>query len=325
MQTFQASTPPQGSEHGTDLPITVVILTRDEELHIERAIGSVQPFARRVVVVDSGSSDGTAEIARRMGAEVIVHPFVTQAQQFNWTLTQLPDETEWVLRLDADEIIMPELARAITASLPTLGAETTGVYLNRRMSFLGRSIRHAGLFPVKVLRLFRFGYGRSEDRWMDEHIVVDGGTTHLDGELLDDNLKPLTWWIAKHNSYASREVVDVLLQHEIHHNQHLEAGSQTSGKRWIKEKIYYRLPAGFRAFAYFLYRYVLRLGFLDGAKGAQFHILQGFWYRYLVDAKLNEVLYYQRQHDVDLATAIERVLDIDVRIGRVLTLAESRN
>ena len=298
---------------GEAVSLTAVILTMNEELHLERAIGSLQSIAKQIVVIDSGSTDRTGEIARRMGAEVLVHPFVTQAQQFNWALTQLPDDTEWVLRLDADEIVTPELTHAIRAQLPALGPEKVGVYLNRRICFLGRPIRHGGLFPVKVLRIFRYGQGRSEDRWMDEHIIVKGDTAHLPGEILDDNLNSLTWWIAKHNSYASREVVDILLRNESSGGAGLEAGSHTATKRWIKERIYYRLPTGFRAFAYFLYRYVLRLGFLDGYEGTQFHVLQGFWYRYLVDAKLNEVRGYMRDHNVDLASAVERVLDIRLR------------
>ena len=126
---------------GEAVSLTAVILTMNEELHLERAICSLQSIAKQIVVIDSGSTDRTVEIARRLGAEVLVHPFVTQAQQFNWALTQLPDDTEWVLRLDADEIVSAELARAIRAQLPALGPEKVGVYLNRRICFLGRPIR----------------------------------------------------------------------------------------------------------------------------------------------------------------------------------------
>lgn len=295
------------------MTLTVVILTRDEERHIERAIRSVRPIAGRIVVVDSGSTDRTVEIARRLGAEVLVHPFVTQAQQFNWALTQLPEDTEWVLRLDSDEIVSPKLAHAIRMQLPALGPEKVGVYLNRRICFLGRPIRHGGVFPVKVLRLFRFGRGKSEDRWMDEHIVVEGDTALFQGEILDDNLKPLTWWIAKHNSYASREVVDKLLRKESGGGANLETGSQTATKRWLKESIYYRLPADIRAFAYFIYRYIFRLGFLDGREGLAFHFLQGCWYRFLVDTKLYEIEQHMRRTKAPVETAIFEVLGIDIR------------
>lgn len=295
--------------------LTTVILTRDEERHIARAIGSVAGLGGRVVVVDSGSTDATVEIARNLGAEVLVHPWRNHATQFNWALDQLAEGTGWVLRLDADEVVSPGLAAQIAATLPGLGAEIEGVVVGRRITFMGREIRHGGLFPIRVLRLFRQGKGRCEDRWMDEHIKVTGSVINLTGEILDDNLNSLTWWTAKHNNYASREVVD-LLNLEYHFMAHdTVAGlgkSQAGAKRWIKENVYARSPKGLRALVYFLYRYIARLGFLDGREGAVFHILQGFWYRYLVDAKLHEVKNHMRRHRVDVVTAIDQVLGIKV-------------
>lgn len=114
--------------------LTVLILTKDEVLHIERAIASVSAIAERVVVVDSGSTDGTQDLARALGAEVLHKPWINYATQFNWALDQLSADTEWVLRLDADEIVSPELAREISEILPTLGAEVEGVYIPRRMA-----------------------------------------------------------------------------------------------------------------------------------------------------------------------------------------------
>ena len=193
------------------MSVTVVILTVNEARHIERALRSVAAIADVTFVVDSGSTDRTVEIARAMGAEVLTHLFVNQAQQFNWALDQLPADTDWVLRLDADEVVSSELAGEITARLPALPEEVAGLTLPRRIAFLGRPIRYGGVFPAHVLRLFRFGRGRSEDRWMDEHIAVEGRVEALEGELLDDNLNPLGWWIDKHNHYASREALEVLL------------------------------------------------------------------------------------------------------------------
>lgn len=295
--------------------LTVVILTRDEERHIARAIGSVAGIAGRILVVDSGSTDRTVEIARGLGAEVCVNPWRNYATQFNWALDQLPPGTDWVLRLDADEVVSPELAGQIAAALPGLGPEVEGVTVGRRMAFLGRVIRHGGLFPIRVLRIFRHGKGRCEDRWMDEHIKVAGRVADLPGEMLDDNLNSLTWWTAKHNSYASREVVDLLnLEHGFMAHDTVAAlgAGQAGAKRWLKEKVYARLPGGLRAFAYFLYRYVLRLGFLDGREGLAFHVLQGFWYRFLVDAKLAETRAHMARTGCDVRTAIREVLGIDV-------------
>jgi hypothetical protein len=170
---------------------------------------------------------------------------------------------------------------------------------------------------VQTLRIFRNGRGRCEIRWMDEHIKVDGETVSFDGDIIDENLNSLAWWTAKHNSYSNREVVDLLnlefsfMPHDSIAN--LRDGQRTEAKRWVKERIYARLPGGMRALAYFLYRYFLRFGFMDGRSGTVFHVLQGFWYRYLVDAKLIEVRRYMMENDVDVATAIRDVLAIDVR------------
>lgn len=299
------------------MSLTVVILTKNEERHIGRAIGSIMNIADRVYVIDSGSTDRTLAIARDAGAKILAHSFVTHAQQFNWALEQLPVDTEWVLRLDADEVVTEALSTEIHETLSTLRASVAGVYVSRRICFLGRPIRWGGIFPIRVLRLFRNGNGRCENRWMDEHIVVEGETVGFRGEIIDDNLNSLTWWTEKHNAYACREVVDLLnLEYGFMGRETvacLRGGRQTGVKRWLKEQVYARLPLGTRAVAYFFYRYVLRLGFLDRREGTAFHVLQGFWYRYLVDMKLHEVKSYMKERNVDAVTAIRDALGIDVR------------
>lgn len=300
--------------------LTVVILTKNEERHITRALSSVSGIADRCIVVDSGSTDCTIELAGNHGAEVWENPWVNYATQFNWALDQLPEETDWVLRLDADEVVTPRLALQILELLPKLGLNTQGVYVSRYMHFLGRQIRWGGVFPIRVLRLFRHGAGRCEDRWMDEHILVEGTTVNFSGEIIDDNRNSLTWWTEKHNSYASREVIDLLnleygfMPHETVAD--LRGGRQAGVKRWLKERIYARLPGGFRALLYFIYRYVVRLGFLDGKEGMAFHVLQGFWYRYLVDVKVYEVRKYMQVHDADILDAIRDVLGIAIHVHR---------
>lgn len=299
--------------------VTAVILTFNEEQHLARCIASAQAVATDVVVVDCYSTDATLDIARAQGARVLQHAWVNHAAQFNWALTQLGADTEWVLRIDADEVLTPALIEEIRTRLPGIGPEIDGVYWGRRMTFQGRLIRHGGVFPVRVLRLFRHGRGQCENRWMDEHIKVAGPTADFAGEMIDDNLNSLTWWTDKHNRYASREAVD-LLNLEYRFMPHdtvasLRGGKQAGVKRWLKERVYARLPGGFRAFAYFFYRYVLRLGFLDGQAGTAFHFLQGFWYRYLVDAKVVEVKRYMREHRVGVVEAIERVLGVQLGEG----------
>ena len=297
--------------------LSVVILTKNEERHIARCLESVAPFASHCLVVDSGSTDRTVEIAKAKGAEAYFNHWVNYATQMNWGIDRVPRGTDWILRLDADEIITPGLAQEMQDDLPSLGPEVEGVYVSRRMTFMGRPIRWGGIFPVRVLRLFRAGRGRCENRWMDEHILVSGDTADFRGELIDDNRNSLTWWTEKHNGYASREVVDLLnLEHGFMAHEtvaNLQGGQQAGVKRWLKERVYARLPGGVRAFAYFVYRYVVRLGFLDGKEGTAFHVLQGFWYRYLVDTKLHETRSYMARERVDVVTAIRDVLGIDLK------------
>jgi glycosyltransferase involved in cell wall biosynthesis len=298
------------------MKITAIILVFNEAMHIERCIKSLRGVADVILVVDCYSTDHTVAIARGLGARVLQHPWTNHATQFNWALSQLQDDTEWVLRIDADEYLTAPLITEIRKKKDRIGCAVNGIYMSRRMKFQGRLIKYGGVFPVRVLRLFRWGHGQCEDRWMDEHIKVSGPTADFKGEIIDDNLNTLTWWIDKHNNYASREAID-LLNLELKFMPRstiadLRRGNEDGVKRWLKEEVYARLPGGVRAFAYFFYRYILRFGFLDGKEGAYFHILQAFWYRFLVDAKVNEVRQYIHNEGVEPQSAIKRVLDIEI-------------
>jgi glycosyltransferase involved in cell wall biosynthesis len=294
--------------------IVAVILTLNEERHLPRCLNSIEGIVDQILVADCFSTDDTVRIARERGVKVVQREWVNHASQFNWALTQLDKDTDWVLRIDADEYLTPALATEIQERLPRLGSDVDGVYCNRRMTFQGKLIKYGGIFPVRLLRLFRYGHGQCENRWMDEHIKVAGSTVDFKGEMIDDNLNSLTWWTDKHNGYASCEALDLLnLEYRfmpLDSVAQLRGGKQASVKRWLKEKVYARLPGGIRAFIYFFYRYVIRLGFLDGHAGTSFHFLQGFWYRYLVDAKVNEVKRYMKENGVDVVAAIEKVLQI---------------
>lgn len=298
------------------MSLSVVILTKNEAIHLHRCLTSVVDVADEIVIVDCGSVDDTLEIAKNFGAKITTNPWVNYSNQFKFGMENVSAKSDWIMRLDADEYLTEELKASVRKFLSNSSSYLDGAYFPRRMAFMNRLIRHGGVFPALMLRLFRVGKGEIEDRWMDEHIKVEGKTIVLEGELIDDNLNPLTWWTDKHNKYASREAVD-LLNLEFAFMRHdsvasAKGGSQAGLKRWVKEKVYSRLPTGFRALIYFLYRYVVRLGFLDGKEGTMFHFLQGFWYRYLVDCKVYEVKTYMRKNCVDVKVAIKNVLDIDV-------------
>lgn len=277
------------------LDLTVVILTHNEARHIERALASVRRFAREVLVVDSGSADGTVELAAAQGARVLKHPFVNYARQFQWALDEGGIATRWVMRLDADEIVSDELADEIVRKLPALADDVAGIRLKRRHVFLGRWIRHGGRYPLVLLRIWRHGQGRIEDRWMDEHMVVWGGRTiDFAHDFTDHNLGDLSFFIDKHNRYATREAVDVINQRHglFARDDAVLTGrrdDQASFKRRLKERVYNRIPYPLSSTAYFLFRYVGQLGFLDGHAGLVYHGLQGGWYRFLVGAKVAEL------------------------------------
>ncbi len=284
------------------MTLTVVILTRDEARHIERCLASVAGLALRVVVVDSGSTDATTALAAAAGADIFANPWVNYATQFNWALDHCGIDTPWTLRLDADEVVLPALRTRLAAFFADPG-DAVAATVNRQIHFLGRWIRWGGIYPVRQLRVWRTGRGRCEDRWMDEHIGVDGPIRHLDADIADINLNTLGWWTGKHNGYATREAIDELLRPLAP----VTGGGldrQARVKRWIKHSVYGRMPLGLRALAYFLYRYCVRLGFLDGWQGLVFHGLQGGWYRFLVDAKIAEIRHLMAERQQDLATVV---------------------
>lgn len=271
-----------------DIPqsLSVVILTYDEEENLPYCLESLSELSCEIFVVDSGSRDATLKIARQAGCQVLQHEFVNQAEQLNWALKELPIRTPWVMRLDADERLTAELVEELKEKLPALPSHISALTIKRRVYFWGRWIRHGGYYPTWLLRVWRHGYAHCEARWMDEHMVIrDGEVSKLSNDLVDENRKDLTFWIAKHNRYADRELKDIL---ETSTSEVEGLVGQARTRRWLKSNVYSHAPLFLRAFFYWVYRYVFLLGFLDGTAGLIFHFLQGFWYRFLVDAKLYE-------------------------------------
>ncbi len=283
----------QGAKAVND--ITAIILTYNEELHIKRCILSLQPIASEIFIVDSFSTDRTIELAESLGTRVIQHEFVNQAKQFQWALDNLPIKSEWVMRLDADEYLTPELIEEIKKKLPSMSTDISGIRLKRRHIFWDHWIRHGTRYPLVLLRIWRKDKGRIEQRWMDEHIVVsEGGVVTFEHDFCDHNLNDLSWWTDKHNQYATREAIDILNGRYHFFPEDVAMAkefslSQAGLKRFIKEHIYSFLPFFSGPIVYFLYRYFLRLGFLDGKPGLVYHLLQGFWYRFLVESKVFEL------------------------------------
>jgi len=274
------------------LDLTVLILAMNEEKNIKRSVCSVKDIAKRILVVDSGSTDRTIEIAKECGAEVIVHkPFVNYATQFNWGLNNTGINTKWVFRLDADEQVTPELAKEIKDNLIKHDQDNVnGFEVRCRIIFMGKWIRHGGVYPLIIPRIFRYGYGKVESRKMDEHTLIDGEVLRLENDLVHYDFKGLHEWIDKHNKYSVRECQDYF-ERNSENGEQLKgkiAGSQRQRKRFLKNGIYYNMPKFWRSWLYYVYRYYIRFGFLDGKEGKIFCFLQAYWYRFLVDAKIYE-------------------------------------
>ena len=283
------------SEHRQYPDLSAVILTFNEELHLERALASISGFTKEIFVIDSFSTDRTIEIALAHGAIVLQNKFINQAKQFQWALDNAPISGEWILRLDADEIIESDLATEIVQKLPALAPDVVGINLKRKHIFMDRWVKHGGRYPLVMLRIWRKGHGRIENRWMDEHIVIWGGrAVTFEGGFADHNLNDLTFFTDKHNKYATREAIEILNQRlnfsPRDHSVTTESTSlQTAAKFFIKEHIYNHIPFTISAFMYFVWRYIFQLGFLDGRSGLIYHFLQGYWYRFLVGAKVMEL------------------------------------
>ena len=282
--------------------LTVVILTKNEEKNLRKCIESFRGIAKRFVIVDSFSTDGTEKLCKALDSELhkigssldfYQNKWISYANQLNWGLQNTNITTEWSMRMDADEELMEDLAQEIDEKLGTLEPDITGVIVRRRLIFMGRWIKHGGRYPELLLRIFRTGKASCEMKIMDEHIILsEGRTTQFKHDLCDNNQKDLEWWTAKHNWYSNREVLDHQMTLESDMENSLESGGESSKqaerKRKVKNGGYYRLPKFFRAHLYFFYRYYIRLGFLDGKEGKIFHFLQAYWYRFLVDAKMYE-------------------------------------
>jgi glycosyltransferase involved in cell wall biosynthesis len=269
------------------LPVSVVVPTLDEELNLPECLASVA-WADQVFVVDSFSHDRTVEIARAAGAEVIQHTFENYSRQKNWALETLPFRHDWVLIVDADERVTPELHQEMESVLQS--PECAGYYLNRRFIFLGTWIRHAGWYPSWSLRLFRHRLGRYDDREVHEHLVLGGQAGYLRHDLLHHDRRGLEAFIARHNRYSTLEA-QARLKAERNANDRAQLptrilGSPVERKRFLRERVWPAVPA--KPLALFVYMYLIRRGFLDGRAGLALCIFHAFQ-EFMVNLKLSEL------------------------------------
>ncbi len=268
---------------------TVIVLTFNSENSLRATLERAREVSDEIFVVDSFSTDGTAALARGLGATVVEHAFENYGAQRNWAIQELPVTRAWQLHLDADEVMDAELVKAIRA-LPEEPRES-GFFVARYVRFLGRVLRHGGMSPTWHMRLFRTGVGRCEARKYDQHFYLTAGESgQLAGAMIDDMRMGLSEWTARHNRWSDAEVAELgagETEGRVHADAH---GNPVERKRWLRER-YNKLPLFVRPFGLFVYRYFFRLGFRDGVEGFIFWVLQTFWFRFLIDAKI-----WERRH-----------------------------
>jgi glycosyltransferase involved in cell wall biosynthesis len=272
-------------------PVSVLVLTRNEEVNIAACLESVR-WADEVFVVDSFSTDATVEICRSMGAKVFSHALEGYAVQRNWALANLPFSNDWVLMLDADERVPDALALEIAAAISNGGNGRAGFYLRFRHIFWGAWLKHGGLYPTWLLRLFRHDCARFEDRPMNEHVILNGAAGFLTEPFEHHDRKPLSDWVAKHTRYADLEAEEFLREtfaggYSASIRPRL-FGGQAERKRWIKLKVWNRMPLLARPFLLFFHNYFLKFGFLDGRAGLIYHVLWSFWYPFMIGVRILE-------------------------------------
>ena len=291
---------------GARVGVAVVILTFNEQLNLAQALRSVHGWAHEVYVFDSFSADRTVEIARELGAQVMQHRFENYARQRNAALDLLPIRSDWVLFLDADEWLPEALKLEIDALIASNPVEN-GFYLPRRFIWMGRWIRR-GYYPTWILRLFRRGKGRCEDRSVNEHFTVEGATGRLRNDFIHEDLRGVSDWIDKHNRYTTLEAQELFRQRSEQAGE-IDArlfGTQAQRKRWLRHRVFNRMPPLLRPFLYWAYRYVLLGGFLDGREAFIYHFLQALWYQFLIDVKYLEMKWQQARNDGQRTGAVPR-------------------
>jgi glycosyltransferase involved in cell wall biosynthesis len=280
--------------------ISVIILTFNSELTIAQTLASAREVSDDIQIVDSFSNDKTLEIARQFGCSVVQHPFEHYGAQRNWAIANLTLRYEWQLHLDADEFLTQELIDRINKLKGCFPSEVNGYFIPRLTRFLGRDLRHGGHFPIWHMRLFRTGKGGCENRRYDQHFILSGRGERIHAPMVDDNRMSLREWTERHNRWADAEVQEILSPTTAEMIEPSLSGTPMQRKRALRSW-YARGPLFLRALLFFIYRYFMRLGFLDGKPGLIYNVLQTFWYRFLIDAKLYEIS--QRQGRLALGKA----------------------
>ena len=275
------------------LPVTAIIMTYNETRNLKDCLESIKDYVDDIIIVDSYSTDNTESIAKLYTDKFYQNKWINYSKQYLWSIAHTNIKNEWIIRLDADERWTKEGFKELSKIMED--DSVNGIYVKMKIYFMGKFIKHGAFYPNYFLRVYKKSKGLMEDRWMDEHIRVDGKVIHSNIDVIESNYdrqENISLWIDKHNGYSTREAVEILIAKYNIYNIDTVAnifGNKTERKRWIKENIYFRVPLFIRPVMYFIYRYFFKFGFLDGKEGFIFHTLHAFWYRFLVDTKVFQI------------------------------------
>ena len=276
------------------IPVSFLMLTYNEEINLRVSLPLLTDWADDIVIVDSFSTDKTLEIAGRFGAHVYPHAFESHASQWLWAMQKIEFKYHWIFMHDPDHAVTPELKQELDQVFASEVDESVdGFYVKRRNIFRGQWIKHGGYYPKYMLKIVRRGKVFFDKNEFDYRAYVPGKKLKLKHDIIEDNLKEhdISFWIEKHNRFAARQAEEEILRMNGHAAWSVKpAFFGTPDQRTLRLKVvWYKMPLYLRPFIYFFYRYLLCLGFLDGKQGFIFHFLQGFWYRLLVDIKLDDL------------------------------------
>ncbi len=267
---------------------TAIIMTKNEEKNIVDCLKSMDGFAKRCVVIDCGSTDKTVELAKENGADVYFHEFEYYAKQFNWGIENCDIDTEWIIRLDADERFPKELCEEIEDVIgKNADRPMNGITIEADFFFLDRCMKH-GVRNKRKMMMFKKAYGCIEDRRRDAHSIISEGFSYsTKHRFLHYDFKDIDNYIKRYNWYATREMQDYI-DYTRGAGTDINTDKAIAAQRKKKFGFYYKMPRYVRAWMWFIYNYIFRGGFLDGKEGLIFCFLECYWYRLLVDAKIYE-------------------------------------
>lgn len=262
--------------------LSFLVLVKNEEIHIERCLENLTKITSNIYIVDSDSTDATIKLAQKYTSNIVNISAATFSDKFNQALDTINFPTKWVMRIDADEVVLDtsKFIETLSSVLKDIDKNVVGFYVNRRYYFLQKWIKNGSMYPRYVLRIIDSRIVRMESRMLDEKMIYSSGITKiLNFDIADINLMSLNMWFKKHITYARREAQESRKSKSNSLIYDLQFDEETSSQKMN----YYKTPIFIRPFIYFFYRFIIKLGFLDGIKGIMYHFFHAFIYREMVD------------------------------------------